>query len=87
MVPNKPVQVDEDSIQTEAFELLLGRFKLCVVKYQVEIFIPEHEGLKVIEPSPNWLILCEYFCNRGNIKATSLLRHLAVQGLGDYLKA
>jgi len=56
MVPNKPVQVDEDSIQTEIFELLLGRFKLCVVKYQGEIFIPEHEGLKVIEPIPNWLM-------------------------------
>jgi len=47
MVPNKPVQVDEDSIQTEAFDLHLGRFKLCVVKYQGEIFIPEHEELPV----------------------------------------
>jgi len=55
MVPNKLVQVDEDSIQTEAFELLLGRFKFCVVKYQVEIFIPEYEGLPVIGASTSWL--------------------------------
>jgi hypothetical protein len=55
MVPNKLVQVDEDSIQTEAFELLLGRFKLCVVKYQGEIFIPEHEGLPVIGASKSLL--------------------------------
>jgi hypothetical protein len=47
MVPNKPVQVDEDSIQTKNFNLRIGKFKLCVVKYQREIFIPEHEGLKV----------------------------------------
>jgi hypothetical protein len=87
MVPNKPVQVDEDSIQTEAFELLLGRFKLCVVKYQEEIFISEHEGLKVIEPSPNWLILCQYFCNRCSTKAASLLRHLAANGLEHYIAA
>ncbi len=39
MVPNKPVQIDEDSIQTEIFDLFLGRLKLCVVKYQGEIFI------------------------------------------------
>jgi hypothetical protein len=111
MVPNKPTQVDKDSIQTKSFQLRIGRFKLCVVKYQGEICIPEHEGLPVVGASPNWLedlnqtrqnptllnshrrpwqdwlILCEYFCNRGNIKAASLLRHLAVQGLGDYLKA
>ena len=55
MVPNKLVQVDEDSIQTEAFELLLGRFKLCVAKYQGEIFIPEHEGLPVISVSKSLL--------------------------------
>jgi hypothetical protein len=55
MVPNKPVQVDEDSIQTDTFELFLGRFKLCVVKYQGKIFIPIHEGLLVIGASPNWL--------------------------------
>ena len=47
MVPNKPVQVDKDSIQTEVLNLHIGRFKLCVVKYQGEIFIPEHEGLRV----------------------------------------
>jgi hypothetical protein len=47
MVPNKPVQVDEDSIQTETFYLRIRRFKLCVVKYQGEIFIPEHEELRV----------------------------------------
>jgi hypothetical protein len=47
MVPNKPVQVDEDSIQTEVLNLHIGRFKLCVVKYQGEIFILEHEGLRV----------------------------------------
>jgi hypothetical protein len=47
MVPNNPLQVDEDSIQTETFDLHIGRFKLCVVKYQKEIFLPEHEGLKV----------------------------------------
>ena len=47
MVPNKPVQVDKDSIQTETFELQIRRLKLCVVKYQGEIFIPEHEGLRV----------------------------------------
>ena len=47
MVPNKPVQVDEDSIQTEVLNPQIRRFKLCVVKYQGEIFIPEHEGLKV----------------------------------------
>ena len=84
MVPNKPVQVDEDSIQTETFHLRIGRLKLCVVKYQGEIFIPEHEGLKVIEPSHNWLILCEYFCNRCSTKAASLLRHLAANGLEHY---
>jgi hypothetical protein len=55
MVPNKPVQVDEDSIQTEAFDLRLGRFKLCVVKYQGEIFIPEHEELPVTSVSTSWL--------------------------------
>jgi len=47
MVPNNPVQVDEDSIQTEVLNPQIRRFKLCVVKYQGEIFIPEHEGLKV----------------------------------------
>jgi uncharacterized protein YqiB (DUF1249 family) len=47
MVPNNSVQVDEDSIQTEVLNPQLRRFKLCVVKYQEEIFIPEHEGLKV----------------------------------------
>jgi hypothetical protein len=47
MVPNNPVQVDEDSIQTETFYLRIRRFKLCVVKYQGEIFIPEHEELRV----------------------------------------
>jgi hypothetical protein len=87
MVPNKPTQVDEDSIQTEVFNLHIGRFKLCVVKYQGEIFIPEHERLKVIEPRPNWLILCEYFCNRGSTKAASLLKHLAAHGLEHYLAA
>jgi len=55
MVPNKPVQVDEDSIQTDTFNRRIGRFKLCVVKDQGEIFIPEHEGLKVISLCPNWL--------------------------------
>jgi len=55
MVPNKPVQVDEDSIQTEGFELLLGRFKLCIVKYQEEIFIPEYEELPVISASKSLL--------------------------------
>jgi hypothetical protein len=55
MVPNKPVQVDKDSIQTETFELLLGKFKLCVVKYQGEIFIPEYEGLPVISVSKSLL--------------------------------
>jgi hypothetical protein len=39
MVPNKPVQVDKDSIQTETFNLPIGRYKLCVVTYQGEIFI------------------------------------------------
>jgi hypothetical protein len=87
MVPNKPVQVDKDSIQTETFELLLGMFKLCVVKSQGEIFIPEHEGLQVMGGSPNWLILCEYFCNRGSTKAASLLKHLAAHGLEHYLAA
>ncbi len=130
MVPNNPREVDEDSIQTDTFNLRIGKFNLCVVKYQGEIFIPEHEGLKVIGISPNWLedleqtrkkklllksqgfsfvklhlhynsptillssrpwqdwlFLWKYFCNRSNIKAASLLRHLAVQGLGDYLKA
>jgi hypothetical protein len=52
MVPNNPVQVDEDSIQTETFHLRIGRLKLCVVKYQGEIFIPEHEGLPVIRANP-----------------------------------
>jgi hypothetical protein len=47
MVPNKPVQVDEDSIQTEVLNPQIRRFKLCVVKYQGKIFIPEHEGLRV----------------------------------------
>jgi hypothetical protein len=47
MVPNKPVQVDEDSIQTEVLNPQIRRFKLCVVKYQGVIFIPEHEGLRV----------------------------------------
>ncbi len=47
MVPNNPVQVDEDSIQTEVLNPQIRRFKLCVVKDQGEIFIPEHEGLKV----------------------------------------
>ncbi len=111
MVPNKLVQVDEDSIQTEAFELLLGRFKFCVVKYQVEIFIPEYEGLPVIgaskslledlnrtrqnptllnsrrRPWQDWLILWEYFCNRGSTNAATLLRHLAANGLEPYLAA
>jgi hypothetical protein len=124
MVPNKPLEVDEDSIQTETFNLRLGRFKLCVVKDQGEIFIPEHEALKVIGASSNrledleptrkkklllkgkgfsfvklhwhynrptillsgrpwqdWLFLWKYFCNRSNIKAASLLRHLAPSGL------
>jgi len=85
MVPNKPVQVDEDSIQTETFDLHIGRFKLCVVKHQGEIFIPEHEGLKVIEPRPNWLILWKYFCNRGSTKAVFLLRYPAAYGLEPYL--
>jgi hypothetical protein len=108
MVPNKPTQVDEDSIQTETFELLLGKFKLCVVKYQGKIFIPVHEGLPVIgasanwleglnqtrqnptllnsrrRPWQNWLILWEYFCNKGNIKVASLLRHLTTYGLKHY---
>jgi hypothetical protein len=52
MVPNNSLQVDEDSIQTETFNLRIGRFKLCVVKYQGEIFIPEHEGLPVMELAP-----------------------------------
>jgi uncharacterized protein YqiB (DUF1249 family) len=47
MVPNNPVQVDEDSIQTEVLNPQIRRFKLYVVKYQGEIFIPEHEGLRV----------------------------------------
>jgi hypothetical protein len=99
MVPNNPLQVDEDSIQTETFNRRIGRVKFCAVKAHGEIFIPEHEGLKVIGISPNWLedlsrtrkmrcrpwqvwpILWEYFCNRGNIKAASLLRHLAPSGL------
>ncbi len=129
MVPNNPREVDEDSIQTETFNLRIGKFNLCVVKYQGEIFIPEHEGLKVIGASPkwledlnqtrkkklslkrkgfsfttehlyyhsptllfsssrpweDWLIIWEYFCNRGNVKAASLLRHLATYGLGHYL--
>jgi hypothetical protein len=34
MVPNKLVQVDEDSIQAETFYLRIRSFKLCVVKYQ-----------------------------------------------------
>ena|ERR671917_2729243 len=55
MVPNKPVQVDKDSIQTEVFELLLRRFKLCFVKYQIEIFILEYEGLPVIGANTSWL--------------------------------
>ena len=87
MVPNNPIQVDEDSIQTETFNLRLGRFKLFVVKYQGEIFIPVHEGLKVIEPIPNWLILWEYFCNRGSTKAVSLIRYPAAHGLEHYLAA
>jgi hypothetical protein len=32
MVPNNPVQVDEDSIQTEVLNPQIRRFKLCVVK-------------------------------------------------------
>jgi uncharacterized protein YqiB (DUF1249 family) len=47
MVPNNSVQVDEDSIQTEVLNPQIRRFKLCVVKYQREIFIPEHERLRV----------------------------------------
>jgi hypothetical protein len=39
MVPNKSVQVDKDSIQTETFYLGIRRFKLGVVTYQEEIFI------------------------------------------------
>jgi hypothetical protein len=85
MVPNNPVQVDEDSIQTEVLNLPIGRFKHCLVKYQGEIFIPEHKGLKVIQPHPNWLIQWEYFCNRGSTKAASLLRYLAAHGLEPYL--
>jgi hypothetical protein len=105
MVPNKPLEVDEDSIQTETFELLLGKFKFCVVKYQVEIFIPEYEGLPVIgastswledlnrtrtsrcRPWQDWLILWEYFCNRGSTNAATLLRHLAANGLEPYQAA
>jgi hypothetical protein len=55
MVPNKPLQVDEDSIQTKTFNLRIGRFKLCVVKYQGEIFIPEYEELPVISASKSLL--------------------------------
>jgi uncharacterized protein YqiB (DUF1249 family) len=47
MVPNNSVQVDEDSIQTEVLNPEIRRFKLCVVKYQGKIFIPEHERLRV----------------------------------------
>jgi hypothetical protein len=81
MVPNNPLQVDEDSIQTETFDVHIGRFKLYVVKYQGEIFIPEHKGLKVIERRTSWLILWKYFCNRGSTKAASLLRCPATHGL------
>jgi hypothetical protein len=87
MVPNKPLEVDEDSIQTETFHLRIGRLKLCVVKYQGEIFIPEHEGLPVIRANPNSLILWEDFCNRGSTKAASLLRHLATYGLEHHQAA
>jgi hypothetical protein len=55
MVPNNPTQVDEDSIQTETFNLRIGRFKLCLVKYQGEIFIPKHEELPVTSVSTSWL--------------------------------
>jgi hypothetical protein len=64
MVPNNPLEVDEDSIQTETCYLLLGRFKLCVVKDQEEIFIPDHEGLKVIGLCPNWLEDLEQTCKK-----------------------
>ncbi len=131
MVPNNPLQIDEDSIQTNTFNLRIGKFNLCVVKYQGEIFIPEYEGLPVIGASPNWLenleptrkkklllkgkgfsfvklhwrykshtllnscrrpwqdwlILWEYFCNRGSTQAASLLRHLVAHGLEHYLAA
>jgi hypothetical protein len=120
----------DSSTQTETFNLQIGKFKLCVIKYQGEIFIPDHEGLKVVGAgsnwiedlnqshrkkrelrskgfsfkkenlqynSPNvqvgssrswedWLIIWEYFCNRGNVKAASLLRHLANYGLEHYLQ-
>jgi len=48
MVPNKPTQVDEDSIQTETFNLRIGRFKLCVVKYQGVIFIPDMKNCQLL---------------------------------------
>jgi hypothetical protein len=129
MVPNNPREVDEDSIQTETFELKIGKLKLCVVKDQGKILLPEYEGLPVIGASPNsledleptrkkklllkgfsfvklhwryksptllnscrrswqdWLILWEYFCNRGSTQAASLLRHLVAHGLEHYLAA
>jgi len=127
MVPNKPVQIDEDSIQIETFNLKIDNFSFCGLRFHEEVFITESEGLQVIgvrsdwlrnldlthrhllkekdfsfetehfsdglehndggivRPWSDWPIVWEYFCNKGNAKAASLLRHLATYALESFL--
>jgi len=127
MVPNNPLQVDEDSIQIETFTLKIDNFSFCGLRFHEEVFITESVGLQVIGVRPDWLrnldlthrhllkekgfsfetehfyyglehndsgivrpwsdwpIVWEYFCNKGNAKAASLLRHLATYALESFL--
>ena len=128
MVPNNLVQIDEE-IQIETFNLKIGNFNLCGLRFNEEAFITESVGLQVIGVRPDWLknldlthkkkrllkekgfsfqtehfyyglehnasgivrpwndwpIVWEYFCNKGNVKAASLLRHLATHALESFL--
>jgi hypothetical protein len=128
MVPNNLVQIDEE-IQIDRFNLKIGSFSLCGLRFLEEVFITETDGLQVIGIRPDWLknldlthkkkrllkekgfsfqvehfyyglednaievvrpwsdwpIVWEYFCNKGNAKAASLLRHLATHALESFL--
>jgi hypothetical protein len=86
MVPNNLVQIDEE-IQLNSFKLKIDNFTLCGFRFHEEVFITESDGLQIIgvRPWSDWPIVWEYFCNKGNAKAASLLRHLATHALESYL--
>jgi hypothetical protein len=54
MVPNNLVQIDEE-IQIDRFNLKIGSFSLCGLRFLEEVFITETDGLQVIGVRPDWL--------------------------------